>query len=86
MATWTLIPSSIDEDRGRVTVTARRSDGNTHVLTDALIDTPQDRLKILNTIKALDTQRVIDEAARVGFLSDLISTGESNLNEWETTR
>jgi hypothetical protein len=90
--TWDIQISNVDVARRRGDVTATRTDSESSLPTEVYaftavpLETPQQRLALLNTIKARVVERAEHDASVEAIVTDLEDQGKTALEAWELTR
>lgn len=89
---WDIDITNVNVASGRGDVTATRTVDQSSLapqvysFTQAIIATPQDRTKLLNTIKDKVEEAAAKQATIDAFVSTLEQDGKANLEAWEATR
>ena len=90
--TWDVQISNVNLISKRGTVTATRTDSEsaleprTYTMSNTTLETPADRLLVLNTLKEWETTETDKIASVETFLDTLVQTAKTNLETWELTR
>lgn len=90
--TWDIEITNVNITNGRGNVTAIRTDSSStleprrYSMTNTPIQTAEQRLQVLATIKEWDIAASEKLSSIDSFLSDLEQSAVANLNAWELTR
>ena len=89
---WTVKISDVNLFSQRGDVTAVRTDDqsalapHTYFMNNAPLETPEDRVRVLDTIKDWEITAAAKTVAVLAFIDTLEQTGKTELENWELTR
>ena len=90
--TWDVSISNVNLQSKRGDVSATRTDSESalpprhYSMRNTPLETSEDRIRVLDTIKEWDTKSANDKIAIEEFIDDLEQSGKTNLENWELTR